>query len=303
MKKYFALLCACALLLCMAGCDELTVAETPDTTDPLETAVVALETATPTPANGMVEVTLYFGDESCDTLLPTKAHVQDNLQAVLTALLQDARYPVKVQGEIELLSATTATEQIERDGKMQDAVVLHLDVSRSVAKALATSGTAGEVLAIYGLADTMLTYARADALILTSEGMPIETGHAIYDTPLFFDTLDAAAQADEYTNAEIKVYENGKVAYTKQLQSADEIAALSAIVLDYMVKSAAWDAVEVSELESYIVLSFDWTAVAERQSYVGFLLNDQPMLQSENYGRYTAMSGEAYDKLTALAAH
>ena len=208
MKRYPALVLA-ALLLPLSACAPVAAAPAvpaaePDTvvfavittepslclTAPPTLAPVTPEptptpepTAAPTPEP--VTAVLFLPDADCEKLERVRAELlADTPEALLTALFTHERYPVHTDEEIAGLTCVIATETLKKE--TAELMVIRLDVPDSVAKALASTGSAGERMAVCGLADTFLVHYEADALILTSAGKPIETGHNVYDAPLRF---------------------------------------------------------------------------------------------------------------------
>lgn len=210
MKRYLALVLA-ALLLPLSACAPAAaapVAPSPDAEpDTVVFAVVTAEpslcltapptlapitpeptptpepTATPTPEP--VKAELFLPDADCEKLERVRVELAaDTPEALLTALFKHERYPVHTDEEIAGLTCAIATETLPK--ATAESMVIRLDVPKSVAKALASTGSAGERMAVYGLVDTFLAHYEADALILTSAGKPIETGHNVYDKPLRF---------------------------------------------------------------------------------------------------------------------
>ena len=140
-------------------------------------------TATPTPEP--VSAELFLPDADCETLERVQVELTaDTPESLLIALFMHERYPVHTDEEITSLTCAIATETLPKE--TAESMVIRLDVPKSVAQALASTGSAGERVAIYGLVDTFLVHYEADALILTSAGKPIETGHNVYDAPLRF---------------------------------------------------------------------------------------------------------------------
>ncbi len=208
MKRYLALILA-ALLLPLSACAPVAAAPAASAAEP-DTVVFAVvttgpslcltapptlapatpeptptpePTATPTPKP--VTAALFLPDADCEKLERVQVELlADTPEALLAALFGHERYPVHTDEEIAGLTCAIATETLPKG--TVESMVIRLDVPKSVAQALASTGSAGERMAIYGLADTFLTHYEADALILTSAGKPIETGHNVYDAPLRF---------------------------------------------------------------------------------------------------------------------
>ena len=117
---------------------------------------------------------------------------------------------------------------------------------------------------------------------------------------------EKAETADEtepaiYSNITVSVRRNARTVSERAVTSEAETRMVQEIVFDYMVKSAAWEGVEASELEDCIVLSFDWTPDAERQYYYQYEAEGRPVLQAGEAGMYTVMSDGANAQLMRLA--
>ncbi len=117
---------------------------------------------------------------------------------------------------------------------------------------------------------------------------------------------DVVSETDEtepvrYDAVMITVRRDAKILSERAVTSEEEIQLAQEIVFDYMLKSAAWEGVETSELENCIILSFDWTADSERQSYCQYDVDGKHVLQAGEAGMYTVMSDSAYEKLLRLA--
>lgn len=126
-------------------------------------------------------------------------------------------------------------------------------------------------------------------------------------------TVDAPASAPDagdteipagetaLSNITISVRRSAETVSERTVTSQEETQMVQDILFEYMVKSAAWEGVEVSELEDCITLSFDWTDSSERQSYYQYESEGRPVLQAGEAGMYTIMSDGAYEKLMQLA--
>ena len=169
MKKWLALLCACALLAAAAGCRKQ-----PDD-------VPAPAPADDPPAQ-TEQVNLYLPDGQAMYVIPTPMSLttEDDMAPVLVnALISQGALPVGV----EVKGCTIENGQIA------------LDLNGAFADADRENGTAAETMLLASVVDTFLDYYDAQALTLTADGVVIETGHAIYDEPFtaLFEIEDAQA--------------------------------------------------------------------------------------------------------------
>lgn len=115
---------------------------------------------------------------------------------------------------------------------------------------------------------------------------------------------ESAAATDApaaYANITVDVRREGQDAPTRACTNPEDARLVSDIVFDYLVKSAAWEGVEASELENYIRLSFDEAGVSERQCFYQYDVEGRHVLQAGEAGRYCIMGDGAYAKLLLLA--
>lgn len=114
-------------------------------------------------------VIVYVPDEQAETLLPVGAEAADDSdQALVDAMVALGALPAgaMVQGTKEA------------DG------VLTLDMNAVYGNAVRSSGTAGENMLVYALVDTFIQARGVDKVLVTVDGAALESGHAVYDTPL-----------------------------------------------------------------------------------------------------------------------
>ena len=149
----------------------------------------------------------------------------------------------------------------------------------------------------------MLFFALALLLAAGCTAKPDAPATVVADT-----SVPAAPEADggeespvRYTNVTVAVRRGGEPVSERDVTDAAEIAAVEAIVFDALVKSAAWEGVEASELEDCVILSFDWMPDSERQTYYQYRVDGRPVLQMGETGMYTMMGGDAYLQLRRLA--
>lgn len=118
---------------------------------------------------------------------------------------------------------------------------------------------------------------------------------------------DAAPSGSEesepgaYRNIVLTLRRDGETLLERPVTDPAEVTAVQEIVFDFLVKSAAWEGVEASELESCIALSFDPPAEGERQVYYQYDTDGKHVLQAGEAGMYSIMSDGAYTKLLRLA--
>ena len=112
---------------------------------------------------------------------------------------------------------------------------------------------------------------------------------------------EATAAPVSYTDITITVRRDAETVSERAVTDEAEVRLVKDIVFDSLVKSAAWEGIEASELEDCIILSFALTGDAERQSWYQYDTEGKHALQMGEAGRYTIMGGDAFDKLMALA--
>lgn len=125
------------------------------------------------PPDEPVVVTRYSGNDNADGFVTTQAVLEALTPEALFALLTEA-------GSIPEQTVCISFAQSE-DGR-----TLTLDVSRQFADGIMQMGTAGETMMLGSLVNTFLSAYGAEELILSVEGLPLETGHNVYDFPLGF---------------------------------------------------------------------------------------------------------------------
>ncbi len=139
----------------------------PDSPQPA--APDAPDTPAPTPPIGGQSVVVYVPDETAETLVPVGTQASDTSdQALADALIASGALPEGVQVQSAV---------VEGD-------VLRLDMNEAYGDAVRASGTAGEAMLIYALVDTFAQAYGVQQVLITVEGEPLESGHAIYDKPL-----------------------------------------------------------------------------------------------------------------------
>jgi len=83
--------------------------------------------------------------------------------------------------------------------------------------------------------------------------------------------------------------------------STDNTVLVDAVIMDYMIKSAAWEGKDISKLDAYYRIRQSYVQLGEVHDYYAYLLPDgTPVLQYETQGRYSALSKTLYSKLVEL---
>lgn len=182
MKKM--LLCTAALcLLLLTACTSKTEEATPEVEAPVVVAPVeeepVVEEETPVempPVEESVEVAM----EAVTLFLPND-NVDGFDQEVVELDSVDEHLIVAALVEAGALPEGCAVLSMTVDGDHMD-----LDMSQEYGTAVATTGTAGEIMFIGALVNTLTTAFDVTTITLTVEGNVLETGHTVYDFPLEF---------------------------------------------------------------------------------------------------------------------
>lgn len=161
MKKIFIILTSIFLILCVAACGTLRPAEPGEL--PADNAEQSAEPS--------VKLSIYVSDENAEHFLKQETAVDTLDENTVFAAL---------------VSAGVIPEGTELLDFAQNGQALTLDLSADYAAYIQTLGTSGEYMALGCLVNTYLTAFGADTVSITVNGTPLESGHAIYDTPLGF---------------------------------------------------------------------------------------------------------------------
>ena len=161
MRRTKPLLALALLLVLLAGCAAGGTPKAPEEPDtPAE------------PENERVLVTLYEGNETADGLNASTAELSSLTGAALTDALT----------AIGAIPAGTQCLHCSSGALEDGAIRLSLDLSVDFEEGIRVMGTAGETMMLASLVNTFLEAFQADALALTIEGEPLETGHNRYDS-------------------------------------------------------------------------------------------------------------------------
>ena len=101
-------------------------------------------------------------------------------------------------------------------------------------------------------------------------------------------------QDDEFTL--IHVSEEGDILLETSNVSSDEKEKLNAAIMDYMLRSAAWEALPVEEMgEHYIIIQKDNDGYEE--IYLLFEIEDKFALQWEKANRWSYITEQSYNNI------
>ena len=119
-----------------------------------------------------ISVTLYKGDDNAEYVIPVECEIaEQSPQAIVDKLVE-----LGVFG-----SAVTANSFT-----VDNSNVIHLDMGQDFATQIFSSGTAGEHIMVGSLVNSFISVYEADAVLITVDGKPFESGHAVYDYALSF---------------------------------------------------------------------------------------------------------------------
>lgn len=191
MKKILSLLFCLALGFSLCACGEKTPPPTTPVPDDVAAPVLPVPEDSPEPvpeaseepsaapeaseepsAAPTITVTLYKGDDNAEFVVPVECEIaEQSPQAIVDKLVE-----LGVFG-----SAVTANSFT-----VDNSNVIHLDMGQDFATQIFSSGTAGEHIMVGSLVNSFISVFEADAVLITVDGKPFESGHAVYDYALSF---------------------------------------------------------------------------------------------------------------------
>ena len=187
MKKILSVILCLALILSLCACGKKTPPPTTPVPDDVEAPVLPVPEDSPEPvpevseepavseepvAPSGVSVTLYKGDDNAENVIPVECEIaEQSPQAIVDKLVE-----LGVFG-----SAVTANSFT-----VDNSNVIHLDMGQDFAAQIFSSGTAGEHIMVGSLVNSFISVFEADAVLITVDGKPFESGHAVYDYALSF---------------------------------------------------------------------------------------------------------------------
>jgi len=164
MKK-IALLMVVIMALVFSGCSD-------KATKQQESPKSQIQTEIQKPAAEKVKVTLYFANDKADALVPEVRQI-DKPNDMIVALINELKNPGKYA---PVLPKDTELIFYQKEG---DTIVLNFN------KAFANlQGTAGELMAVNSVANTITEQTPFKKVKLLVERQPLTTGHAVYDKPI-----------------------------------------------------------------------------------------------------------------------
>ena len=193
MKKILSVILCLALILSLCACGKKTPPPTTPVPDDVEAPVLPVPEDSPEPVPGIseepavseepafseepvapsgVSVTLYKGDDNAENVIPVECEIaEQSPQAIVDKLVE-----LGVFG-----SAVTANSFT-----VDNSNVIHLDMGQDFAAQIFSSGTASEHIMVGSLVNSFISVYEADAVLITVDGNPFESGHAVYDYALSF---------------------------------------------------------------------------------------------------------------------
>ena len=195
MKKILSLLFCLALGLSLCACGEQTPPPTTPEPDDVAAPILPVPEDSPEPVPEVsaepseepsaapevseepsaapgISVTLYKGDDNAENVVPVECEIaEQSPQAIVDKLVE-----LGVFG-----SAVTANSFT-----VDNSNVIHLDMGQDFAAQIFSSGTAGEHIMVGSLVNSFISVFEADAVLITVDGKPFESGHAVYDYALSF---------------------------------------------------------------------------------------------------------------------
>ena len=187
MKKILSVILCLALILSLCACGKKTPPPTTPVPDDVEAPVLPVPEDSPEPvpevseepavseepvAPSGISVTLYKGDDNAENVIPVECEIAgQSPQAIADKLV-----------ELGVFSAPVTANSFTVDNSN----VIHLDMGQDFASLIFSSGTAGEHIMVGSLVNSFISVYEADAVLITVDGKPFESGHAIYDFALSF---------------------------------------------------------------------------------------------------------------------
>lgn len=146
----------------------------------LMSAILIFSGCSAAPSEERTEATLYLPNAAADGFDTVTKKVTATPQGIIDALIKEDALP----------KGTAVREFRYEEGEKR----LYLDVSGEFHAALLSTGSTGETFLIGSLVNTLLDFYDAETVKLSSENLPISTGHNIYEEPLGFVSFGVAEE-------------------------------------------------------------------------------------------------------------
>lgn len=166
MKKWIGMILCCLLLTGCGKATEETTAPTEMTALPTESVTMPAETTLPGYA-----LTLYAPNEDATGFIYCTWELSElSPPAICDALI-----------EAGVLREDILFNSIQVEGNQ-----VNLDVNAAFGQHIGSYGTAGEYTIMGSVVNTLLAAYNAETVLITMDGQILESGHAVYDSPLGF---------------------------------------------------------------------------------------------------------------------
>ena len=146
----------------------------------LMSAILIFSGCSAAPSEERTEATLYLPNAAADGFDTVTKKVTATPQGIIDALIKEDALP----------KGTAVREFRYEEGEKR----LYLDVSGEFHAALLSTGSTGETFLIGSLVNTLLDFYDAETVKLSSEQLPVSTGHNIYEEPLGFVSFGVAEE-------------------------------------------------------------------------------------------------------------
>ena len=97
-----------------------------------------------------------------------------------------------------------------------------------------------------------------------------------------------------------KLGKNGEILASRSPLTDDEKQLAENVVFNYMIKSAAWDGVDLASLDECYLLQAVYPGETAATDYYAFVLDGYACLQSEKDGRYSRIDDSLFDALAEI---
>lgn len=106
---------------------------------------------------------------------------------------------------------------------------------------------------------------------------------------------------NQFTLIALELYQNSECIRSLEISHPNEEQIVTDAILNYMVKSAAWEGVDVEALEDYIRIDVKYAGDEAYTIFYVFDLDGSHCMQPGAAGRYATLNEEAYAPLLELA--
>lgn len=114
------------------------------------------------------------------------------------------------------------------------------------------------------------------------------------------DVTAASIEEDYSKKIELMRLENGKILHTVSPLSGSDIQLAENVIMNYMVKSAAWPGVDIDTLKECYMLRITYSD-GTSADYYAYMLDGKAAMQMGTDGFYSYIDDGLYEKLAGLA--